>query len=220
LDVLDIQPSKDAAAHVKEKKDKAINDKKRGKFNRELFDYMAALVPFDLQLPRVWKRGYAIGKGADKITFKPVKASPAKAHPNPDQDNVLEYQDAWNDTDVTLQVLPTGIKETLILKSNEAPTTFRFEVTGLDAAQELRLQPPWLEDAAGARRDVVQNIIQEDGKIYVELVADVTGLVYPVQIDPTVVIRPATDGLPQVETYVENRYSGDENVNYGQIIPD
>jgi len=181
----------------------AIAAKKANSLNRDLFDFQALKVPFFAKIPRVIKRGYTIGKGADKVTFKPVNCSPSKGYVRDDDNNKIDYQDAWNDTDVSLQITDKGIKETLMLKTSKAPTAFSFEVIGA-LGSELALQPAWLEDANGVKRDVPQTFRIEADKTFLDLVADVTGLVYPIVIDPTVTIQP--DATVGVDTYVTEAY--------------
>jgi hypothetical protein len=193
FDSIDIPVAKEGKEKFKEAKDKAKADKKANKLNRDSFDYQGIFVPFETKIPRNFKKGYTIGKGQDKLTFKPVGASPAVGYIN-GQKNVIDYQDAWNDTDVTLEITSNGIKETMILKTDRAPSSFSFEVFG-DISDELtagtlKLSPAWLEDANNEKRDVAQTIRREGDKTYIDLVADVTGLVYPIEIDPTVVIQP------------------------------
>ncbi|WP_225434143.1 DNRLRE domain-containing protein [Peribacillus tepidiphilus] len=150
-------------------------------------------MPFDVRLPRNFKRGYVVGKGKNKLKFKPIGASPSKGYVDEDKKNFIHYQDVWNDTDVTLELTTTGVKETIILKTDRAPVSFSFEVDGpLEddlTSGELKLQPAWLQDANGEKRDVSQTIRREGDQTFIDLVADVSGLVYPIEIDPTVTIN-------------------------------
>ena len=96
-------------------------------------------------------------------------------------------------------------------KTDRAPSNFSFEVTGnIDTLTELKLQDAWLMDAEGVKRDVEQTIRHEGGKTYVDLTADVSELVYPIAIDPTVTIQP--DGTTGKDTYTSNK---DGATNYG-----
>lgn len=173
-------------------------DKKANKLNRENHDFQGLKVPHTCKLPRNWKKGYTVGKGVNRLTFKPLKASPSKGYIDEDNNALIVYQDAFNDVDVSLEIMANGIKETLILKTSKAPTTFSFEVIGDLAddltAGELKLQPAWLKDADGTKRDVQQALRVEGDSKYLDLIADVAGLVYPIVIDPTVTIQPSTTG--------------------------
>ncbi len=193
-------------ALVKAAKEKRVLD-------RNLYDFYALKVPFASVVPRNFKKGYSIGKGENKLIFKPVGASASIGQVVTEQRNKIEYQDAWNDSDVFLEVTDRGIKETIILKTDRAPSKFTFEVVGPLAddltAGEMLLENAWLQDAQGTKRDVAQTVIRENGKVYIDLVADVTGLAYPIEIDPTVTNQSPTD------TYVYSsstqNYSAQEN---------
>jgi hypothetical protein len=156
------------------------------------------------------------------LRFIPVGVSPTKGFLDENQKNKITYQDPWNDVDVTLEVLPNGIKETIILKSSESPTKFTFEVDGpLEddlTAGNLKLQPAWLKDANGEKRDVSQTVRREGDKTFVDLTADVTGLAYPIAIDPTVTIQP--DGTTGKDTFIDesnptSNYNNDFYITVG-----
>jgi hypothetical protein len=217
LDQVDFPVAKEGAEEFRIMKTAALNLKKKNILDRDSLDFQGLKVPFDCRIPRNFKRGYVIGKGQHKLRFIPVGVSPTKGFLDENQKNKITYQDPWNDTDVTLEVLPNGIKETIILKSSESPTKFTFEVDGpLEddlTAGNLKLQPAWLQDANGEKRDVSQTVRREGDKTYIDLVADVTGLVYPIEIDPTVTIQP--DGTAVKDAYVLRPSS---TSNYGNNI--
>lgn len=196
FDIVDYPVAREGSQRYKQAKEEAKQAKKRQMMNRNTHNFQALRVPFDCHIPRNFQRGYTIGKGQDKLTFKPVKASPSMGELAENNRSVITYQDVWNDTDVELKVLPNGIKETLWLKTDKAPTSFSFEVKGKDIAEDftagaLKLMPAWLQDANGTKRDVEMVVSQQnDNKVYVELNADVTDLAYPIEIDPTVTIQP------------------------------
>ncbi|WP_342025722.1 DNRLRE domain-containing protein [Cytobacillus pseudoceanisediminis] len=206
FDSIDFPVARDGDSLFFEAKEKAENEKKKNRLNRDNFDFQGLKVPFEAKLPRNIKRGYNIGKGASKLTFIPEGASPSKGYV---EGNKITYQDAWNDTDLILEVLPDGIKETIILKSERAPFNFTFEVQG-NLEGEMKIQPPWLQDAEGTKRDVVQGVSELDGKILLNLAADVSGLVYPIEIDPTVTLDYTKD---LKDTYIF-RGDPDKNFNY------
>lgn len=194
LDTIDFPVAKEGADVFRVMRDAAKRMKRKGILDRDMMDYQGLKVPFDCRIPKNFRRGYTVGKGKNKLRFVPVGASPAKGYMEEGKKNCIHYQDVWNDTDVCLEVMPNGVKETIILKSDRAPSSFSFEVDGLLeddlTAGNLKLQPAWLVDANGERRDVAQTIRREGDKTYIDLVADVTGLVYPIEIDPTVTIQP------------------------------
>jgi hypothetical protein len=187
-DTLDIIPSRESAPGLAIARERAKQGKAKSLFNRDNYDFLGLQLPYDARLPRNIKKGYTIGKGKDKLTFIPQKVSPAKGYTDPEHDNLIAYQDVWNDTDLHLELTPTGIKETIILKSDRAPDIFTFEVKGMDSLSELHLEPAWLVDAEGTRRDVPMTTRASSGKTYLDLTPDLTGLVYPVEIDPSVTV--------------------------------
>ena len=163
--------------------------------NTAQLNYHALGLPYHSELPRQFRRGWSVEYGDSAMHIKPVGASPAIGHPDEDSPaGALLYQDAWNDVDVRLELTFSGVKASYILKTDRAPSSFTFEIRGEIGddlkAGSFRLEPAWLEDAKGDRRDVLQKIRRENGKTYLDVVADVTGLEYPVLIDPTTTIQP------------------------------
>jgi hypothetical protein len=214
FDIIDVPVSAEVKERFHQARIEAKAAKAKGVLNRELFNYQAIKLPFDAHIPRNFKRGYTVGKGVDKLTFVPVNASPSMGVLSSTDRSVITYQDVWNDTDVELKVLTNGIKETIWLKTDRAPSTFTFEVKGALAddftAGQLKLAPAWLIDANSEKRDVPQTIRRVDGLTYIDVVADVTGLTYPIEIDPTVTIQP--DATAGKDAYVMNA-SASSNYN-------
>jgi len=145
----------------------------------------------DLRLPKNIKSGYSVGFGADRITFTPDKASPSLGQIDPTNASAIDYQDVWVDTDVILTVRPNGIKEEIVLKSSNSPTTFSFKVDGPIAKDftsgDLRIEAPWYEDAAGTRKDATMAQRTQGGaNTFVDITVDTTGMTFPITVDPTV----------------------------------
>jgi hypothetical protein len=211
IDTFDLPPAIEGGIRFKEIKEKVKELKRKGLLKREDFNFQGLQVPFDCHLPRNFKRGYTVGKGQNKLKFKPIGASVSRGHVEPNEKNKVIYQDAWNDSDVILEVQPNGVKETIILKTDRAPSSFSFEVDGpLDddlTAGTMKLTPAWLIDAAGTKRDVSQTIRREGEQTFIYLVADVTGLVYPIEIDPTVTIQPDTPAGKDTSIYSDSSNS-------------
>ena len=186
--------SKHGKNMLKHEKEKVKDKKKQGKMNRDDFDYQVPTLPFSIQIPKNIKKGYSIGQNDEFVRFIPQNVSPSKGYVNKAKNNEIQYQDAWNDTDIVLEVTDQGIKETMILKTDRAPFAFSFEIDGViedDLTMgNMKLEPAWLIDAVGEKRDVSQTIRREGETTYIDLVADVEGLVYPIEIDPTVSIGP------------------------------
>lgn len=189
--------------------------------NRDLYNFQGLKVPFDCHIPRNFKKGYTVGKGQSKLKFIPQNASPSKGYLNENDKSIITYQDVWNDTDVELKVLSNGIKETILLKTDRAPFSFSFEVQGKDIADDLtagnlKILPAWLQDAQGTKRDVEIKVTKNnDNRVYLELNADVTYLVYPIEIDPTVKI--ASQGI-QKDTYIMSNDTGNRGLDNNLVI--
>lgn len=146
-------------------------------------DFQGIKVPFGARVPHVFTNGYTVSDGEEELTFIPVNARRVRGHVNPDKSNEVIYRNAWNSTHVKLEVTATGLKETIILKSEKAPTAFQFEVKG-DTDGNLQLAPAWLVDANGVYRDVEQ--VVDNG--IVTLTVDPDGLAYPIEVDPTIFV--------------------------------
>lgn len=179
-------------------------------------DYISASTPFNARMPKNFATGYSIGKKQEKLTFIPVNAS-VNAIGTRDQkaDNKVTYREAWKNTDVELIVTNRGIKENIILKNRDTPAKITFEVIGeLNqklANDALRIDPAWLIDNKGVRRDVLVSKRTEKDQTYLDLTWDSAGLTYPVIIDPTVGSIGTAD-----DTYTDSEnptiFHGDDNI--------
>jgi len=196
FDQLDGPASKYAAATVRAKADEVRLLKGKQALDRTRFDYHAVKTPFFPTLPRQIRRGYSMEYGVDRLHLVPSNASPATGHLLDEAPNVVMYQDVWNDVDVRLEITDLGVKATYTLKTDRAPTFVSWEVRGGDLTDDLtcgalRIEPAWLADARGERRDVELRIRRENGKTYLDVNADVSGLTYPIIVDPTTTFQPS-----------------------------
>ncbi|QST00325.1 DNRLRE domain-containing protein [Pontibacillus sp. ALD_SL1] len=91
---------------------------------------------FDISLKKTLSKGYiSIGKGKEKIQFRPLfLQQPTKATV---EDDVLTYPNVAKETDLQYVSTSTGLKEILILKGKEAPTTFEFDFKVKEYKYEL-----------------------------------------------------------------------------------
>ena len=71
---------------------------------------------------------FAVGEQA--FTLSPVGATPARAAKQGETGVV--YPDAFQHTDIEYALVPQGVKETLILKNRDAPTSYRFRLQPAD----------------------------------------------------------------------------------------
>lgn len=158
--------------------------------NRDQTAWQVLRAPHQVVLPKNIKKGYSIGYGADPLRFVPVGASPSRGQISPNDPCTVEYQDVWAQVDMRLTVLPHGIKEVLVLKSLAAARTFSVEVDGQLADDltggALRVHQGSLRDSDGTERSVPVTKRVASGKVYLDITPDVTGLVAPIEIDPTV----------------------------------
>jgi hypothetical protein len=162
--------------------------------------YVTLNVPFELQIPYDFKDGYSIGKDSSEIVFIPQDSFSSLGELI--DSNEILYTNVWENTDVRLSVNNNGMKEEIVLNSNVSPKKISFKVLGtlsddLDSG-ELRIIPALLADASGQKKDV--NIIKriENENVFLDLTWDSEGLVYPVTIDPTVVVGTQT----VLDTYI------------------
>lgn len=128
---------------------------------------------------------------------------------------------SFDGTNVSLELIATSdqLKIHFILKDNTAPTRVRWPITltGIhmngwafvsdnDGETVGYLPYPYMTDAAHTVREVTINL----GAGYVEYQAETTGLVYPIDIDPTI--------TPQVGATADDGQQGQcegDSVNYG-----
>ncbi|ULO07145.1 DNRLRE domain-containing protein [Paenibacillus sp. 19GGS1-52] len=199
---LDVPLSRDALPEVPvpettDSKGKLRLSPELSKLNKDAF--RALQVPFDVRISKQFSKGYEIGKGSDRLSFVPVGASSSRAVVQQDVygNSLIRYPSAWTATDVTLQLMANGMKESILLASKAAPSSFSYEVSsGLSKELqlgELQIEPAWLIDAVGTYRDVPQTLRNVEGKTYLDLLPDLSGLVYPVTLDPTVVLKSANN---------------------------
>lgn len=192
LPELQLPVTKDSAARMRQNSNASA-----AKLPEDAF--RALQVPFDIKINKQFTKGYSVGKGKDRLTFIPVSANASKAEALTSEDgsSVIRFVSAWESTYVDLQLIPDGIKETIVLTSAASPSSFSYEVTtgiGQDLSLgSLQIEPAWLVDDAGVYRDVPQAVRTEGGKTYLDLNPDLTNLTYPVHIDPTVVLRPTNN---------------------------
>lgn len=154
--------------------------------------YIAPQVPYDVNIPKYFNSGYSIEKNGLKLEFIPENSLNVTGEVY--GTNGIVYYDAWQKTDVLLQVEENSLKESIILKNEEAPKSFTYELRGLNPnelyAGDLMIQPAWLKDANGQKRDVAQDIRVEGDTAFIDITANVDGLSYPILIDPTIIVKP------------------------------
>ncbi|MBW7452884.1 hypothetical protein ACFOLF_08040 [Paenibacillus sepulcri] len=115
-----------------------------------------------MSIPSDIQEGYAIDSGANELKLIPIQAHSSVGKLDQETQKKVAYSNIWDHTDVRLESSAEGIKENIILKSSDAPTTFRYKVMGqlnndLEG-QNVKLMPTWLKDASGKSREVKQTL--------------------------------------------------------------
>ncbi|MEY2247454.1 LamG-like jellyroll fold domain-containing protein [Streptomyces sp. BF23-18] len=166
--------------------------------------------------------GVSVGYGVDGASAAAGQAD----------DSTLTYEDVRGHSDVEFVASSDSVKETLVLKDDDAPTEWRFplELKGLTAAIDdlgnvaftdaegtVRAWTPagWMEDSAFAPNSnegafssgVTYSLTEENGRQVLVVKLDKDWLsaperVFPVRVDPSVKSVDATSG-----TYVEYPYN-------------
>ncbi|WP_127588530.1 hypothetical protein [Paenibacillus koleovorans] len=141
--------SKDSVTSLNNKK-MELEQKRltQGKLDQPGTRLRAPFVPFDLSIPKDFTDGYWIQRGNSLLSFTPIGAN--SVYGTMFDKSQMNYLNVWTDTDVQLKVTETGIKETIILNSIAAPTSFRYELVG-EISNDLKndefyLEPAWLMD--------------------------------------------------------------------------
>ena len=198
---------------------------------------------FSATLPPTVNGGFfGVSQDGAALSFKPSFAKAAKGN---SKENHIDFVNAATDTDLTYAVEATGLKETLILKSANAPTSFSFELnlqnltyqtqpdgtvafykTG-DKSPLFTLAKPFMVDAKLQSSTAISYQIQQDasGNLKLDLAADTAWLkdparAFPVLLDPTITIQ---NGSNTDDTLVSslnpyNNYGNWAHVYVGQSV--
>ncbi|WP_168123967.1 DNRLRE domain-containing protein [Paenibacillus sp. HB172176] len=210
LDFMNVPLSKVSSSEIKNVMKANKNKRSIGKMDKSSTYFRALQVPFDVKIPKQFDKGYTIGDGKEQLTFVPVDANTVAGSVY--SKSTINYEDAWLDTDVSLELTDKGIKESIYLKSPESPSTFSFEIDGQInedlTSGNLLITPAWLMDANGVKRDVNQTLSKVDGKQVIQITVDTEGLSFPIMIDPTIVTK-STAQDTYVGYYSPPGYEGD-----------
>ena len=183
-----------------------------------------------------------VEKDGRSLEMRPlfVGAAPAATSPLPVAQvlkNTVTYPDTVSGASLAYQVLPGALKETILLKDVSAPTSFEFhlDIGGLRPQEAsngsialldeagtpaLLLPRPWAKDSApGAEAVDLTQTIRPDGSGYIlSVTLDPAWLtdparVFPVAIDPTVEIQPAT-----LDSFVSSANSNTSYSTQGSLL--
>jgi RHS repeat-associated protein len=90
--------------------------------------------------------GVQLIRGAQTLSFKPVggsTVSPVVSGNSPQQ--VITYRNVWPGVDVNYTVTTDALKETLVIKSKLAATTFNFDTSGANLTPDASLGSGWFK---------------------------------------------------------------------------
>ncbi|MFC4766470.1 DNRLRE domain-containing protein [Effusibacillus consociatus] len=186
---------------------------------------------FTVDLPPVANAGFfRFAENGTALSFRPTFGIAVKGSV---KDNQIGYVNVVSDTDLYYAVVPNGLKETIILKSSKAPTTFSYELKMENLTYQPQkdgtvafyktgekeplfvLQKPFLVDSKQSSTTAsYQFRTDASGNTVLDLVVDPTWMqdpnrAYPIELDPTIV----TKDSPKVDDTLvssSNPYS-----NYG-----
>ncbi|MEK4297433.1 DNRLRE domain-containing protein [Paenibacillus sp. FSL R5-0914] len=161
--------------------------------NSDKNGYRALKSPFDVKIPKDISKGYSIGKDYDRLTFIPINAKNSFGVVMPGSPDQIKYRNVWANTDLSLTLTSTGIKEDIILKGEGSPGKITFQVLGdLDKnfnSGSLTILPAFLVDKNGRTKPVKVTQREQGDKKFMDFSWDIKGLSYPITIDPTVTIN-------------------------------
>lgn len=82
-------------------------------------------------------------KAAQKLTFKPTGGQTVKpVVTGTGKDQIVTYRNVWPDVDLAYAVLGSELKESIIIKSRAAASTFRFDLSGTRVVPDAT-RPGW-----------------------------------------------------------------------------
>ena len=173
-----------------------------------------------------WTRVEADGTA---ISFRPISAMPVTGNIGVDG---ITCVGAWTNTTLAYNVKAGSLKETLTLIAPGAPRRFQFDMqtdglqvvpnpdnsislNGTHGSATLRIEAPWMVDAAGRISFAIETVITNtpNGMVYT-LTPDAEWLAtarYPVVIDPTITYSASTAVVRK--TQPDTQYSPGVNGN-------
>lgn len=184
----------------------------------------------DAELARVEiDGGHAISYGLDGAA--PVDAEQIAP-------NAVRYVEVLPETDIELEVLPNGVKETIVVNSLDAVRPWTFDVDDGSLTPELvaggivfvdtfgarraHIPPGFALDAAGVRTDnVTYGLSEDNSRLTVTLdpawAAD-PARVWPIAVDPTVTNLSSSDDTTQKSCSPNTSFSGAADLQVGSFI--
>jgi len=127
-------------------------------------------------------------------------------------DSFIEYKALFDESDsltVQTETLRNGVKETITLNDNNAPTTLSWKVTR--SGTGISTPPPTAKDVNGENISV--SVSQKKDILTYDV--DVTNAVFPIEVDPTSSIEATNDGdiTSSAATYSDSRNASTGTTN-------
>jgi hypothetical protein len=170
-----------------------------------------------------------------RIVYIPINANDTGADVT---GNTITYANIWPNTDLQYEVTPMGLKMTLHLSDEQAPKAFAFKmlVDGLkpvmnddgslnfydeNGQEKFSVPTMWVKDSSGEEKELYDRLNVTLDKIagneyLLGMTVEVTGLTYPLIIDPTTTIS-GNDKVQDAYTVfsrADNSGSGDRLRNF------
>jgi YD repeat-containing protein len=156
--------------------------------------------------------------------------------------NTITYRSAYPGVDLKYEVLSGELKESMILASANAPTTYTFALTVKDLTYQPQddgsiafyqpgktepafLMPkPFMYEAGDeplASQQVTQTIRQDGAQLYLDIIADAAwlkepGRKFPVVLDPSIVVQP--NAATSKDTFAASAYPTTSHYNLTYLI--
>ncbi|NMO96843.1 RHS repeat protein [Paenibacillus lemnae] len=154
-------------------------------FEQQEVIYTSQTVPYSIDIHKSFQKGFTLGHNGSIVSFLPLNTIPAEVENSMLSKEKAGFKQVWTDTDVDVNLTPSGVVQSLHLKSDQAPSQFNFELKDsveLFESGALRLGQAWVQDASGQSRQAIHKVIQEEDSSILEISYDKNGLVYPVTL--------------------------------------
>ena len=179
----------------------------------------------------------SVEKEGKSVAFIPAKANKVQGIV---KDNEMNYKGIMPNVDIRYRVQGSSIKEDIVLQQYQNENTFSFELKVKDVTPNKEkngtivfkdskgnpiwfFEKPFMTDATGNYSDKVSlDLRQENGKTFVDVIADQTFLTdpktkYPITIDPTIdnwnvlrdnfIASSSPDSIYSSNTYMDTGYN-------------
>lgn len=135
---------------------------------------------FEVKLSK-YKQPLEVSSNGETVKVDPQGASQVTGI---ESGNQITYIDAYNNVDVERIIVNGGLKTNYILKGAGHPTSFSFKITG----KREWIKKPFFEGLNDGHKLSETHPIDDswNGDTYTFILPDLTGLTYPITIDPSI----------------------------------